>query len=175
MNIRELDKVIKTIWEKNIQEDYHNKLILNEDTMKNAIYFHLRKQFESIPEFNDLCIFTECTCYGFSSLRCRPDMIIVDKKIDEILAVFEMKYKSERCYKVEDLVYYDFKKLRSYMNTLETLNSKCQYYIVAITLGDFNRANWLDNRSKWAKGKVAELIAYSKNEKVKFEVITHNN
>lgn len=174
MNVNKLDQIIKNTWLKDIKDDYDHNLILNEDTMKNAIYFHLRKYFESTPEFNDLCIFTECTCYGFSSLSYRPDMIIVDTKSDEIVAVFEMKYKSKYCYKVEDLVYRDFKKLKSYMNTLDTVHQKCQYYVVAITLGDFDRANWLDERSKWAKGKVAELIAYEPNGVLEFQVIPHN-
>ena len=69
---------------------------------------------------------------------------------------------------------YDFHKLKEYMDTLDTVHSECQYYIAAITLGEFDRANWLDGRSKWAKGKVAELIAYEPNGVIDFQVIPHN-
>ncbi len=88
MNIKKLDKVIKNIWLEDIKDDYEHNLILNEDTLKNALYFHLRTYFENTPEFYDLCIFTECTDYGFSSLSYRPDMIIVNTKTDEIVAVW---------------------------------------------------------------------------------------
>ena len=101
-------------------------------------------------------------------------MIIVDKKTEKIVAVFELKYKSRNCHRVEDLVYYDFHKLKEYMDTLDTVHSECQYYIAAITLGEFDRANWLDGRSKWAKGKVAELIAYEPDGDINFQVIPHN-
>lgn len=93
MNTIVLDRKIKKIWKNNIQTDYDNGLILNEDTLKNALYFHLRTYFEGNTNFETLCIYTECTEYGFSSLSYRPDMIIVDKNTDKIVAVFELKYK----------------------------------------------------------------------------------
>lgn len=58
MNIKQLDKEIKAIWVKNIQVDYDNGLILNEDTLKNALYFHLRTYFENNTNFKNLCIYT---------------------------------------------------------------------------------------------------------------------
>ena len=60
------------------------------------------------------------------------------------------------------------------MKRLDTVHSECQYYIGAITLGEFNRPNWLDGRSKWAVGKVAELIAYEPDGIIKFQVVAHN-
>ena len=174
MRIKELDKIIKTIWLTNIRTDYDNGLILNEDTLKNTLYFHLRTYFEDNTRFKNLCIYTECTEYGFSSLSYRPDMIIIDKKTDKIVAVFELKYKSRNCHRVEDLVYHDFHKLKEYIDTLDTVHSECQYYIAAITLGEFDRANWLDGRSKWANGKVAELIADESDGHIKFQVVSHN-
>ncbi len=172
--IKKLDTTIKMIWEKDVANDYDHNLILNEDTLKNALYFHLRTCFEKTPELEDFCIFTECTHYGFSALNYTPDMVIVDIKTDKIVAVFELKYKSRDCHYVEDLVYYDIRKLKDYMNTLDTLHIDCQLYITAITLGDFNRPNWLDGRSKWAKEKVTELIAYEPQGLIEFTVIPHN-
>lgn len=172
--IKLLDTVIKKIWTENVADDYNHNLVLNEDTLKNILYFYLRTCFEKTPELEDFCIFTECTHYGFSSLNYTPDMVVVDTKTDKIVAVFELKYKSKNCHRVEDLVYYDFYKLKEYMETLETVHNKCQYYIAAITLGEFDRVNWLDGRSKWAKGKVAELIAHEPDGIIKFQVVSHN-
>ncbi|MBQ3528065.1 MAG: hypothetical protein IJA52_05890 [Clostridia bacterium] len=172
--IQKLDATIKKIWVKNIADDYNNDLVLNEDTLKNVLYFYLRNYFEKSPDFKDFCIYTECTQYGFSQLNYTPDMVVIDKNSNKIVAVFELKYKASNCYKVEDLVIRDFHKLKAYMDALDTVHSECQYYIAAITLGEFDRANWLDGRSKWAKGKVAELIAYEPNGIIKFQVIPHN-
>ena len=172
--IKKLDTTIKKIWEVEVADDYEHNLILNEDTLKNVLYFYLRNNFEKTPELEDFCIFTECTQYGFSALNYTPDMVVVDTKTDKIVAVFELKYKARKCYHVEDLIYRDFHKLKEYMDGLDTVHSDCQYYIAAITLGEFDRANWLDGRSKWANGKVAELIADESEGFVKFQVIPHN-
>ena len=172
--IKKLDTTIKKIWKESVADDYKHNLILNEDTLKNVLYFYLRSYFEKTPEFEDFCIFTECTHYGFSALNYTPDMIVVDTKTDKIVAVFELKYKARNCYRVEDLVKYDFDKLKKYIRSLDTVHSECQYYIAAITLGEFNRANWLDGKSKWATGKVAELIADESEGQIKFQVIPHN-
>ncbi len=172
--IKKLDTTIKKIWIEDVADDYDRNLILNEDTLKNVLYFYLRTCFEKTPELEDFCIFTECTHYGFSALNYTPDMVVVDTKTDKIVAVFELKYKSRNCHRVEDLVYHDFHKLKEYIDTLDTVHSECQYYIAAITLGEFDRANWLDGRSKWANGKVAELIADESDGSIKFQVVSHN-
>lgn len=101
-------------------------------------------------------------------------MVIINTKTDKIVAVFELKYKPKNCYHMEDLIYRDFHKLKEYMDGLDTVHNDCQYYIAAITLGEFDRANWLDGRSKWAQGKVAELIAYEPDGVIDFQVIPHN-
>ncbi len=172
--IKSLDTIIKKIWTENVSDDYKLNLILNEDTLKNVLYFYLRNCFENNSELKDFCIFTECTHYGFSTLGYTPDMVVVDTKTDKVVAVFELKYKSRNCSNVVDLVKFDFYKMKEYMNSLDTVHKNCQYYIAAITLGDFDRANWLDGRSKWAQGKVVELIAYEPNGVIDFQVIAHN-
>ncbi len=172
--IKKLDTVIKKVWKKDIANDYKHNLILNEDTLKNVLYFYLRTCFKTTPELENFCIFTECTEYGFSKLNYTPDMVIVDKLTNKIVAIFELKYKSRNCYQVEDLVKHDFYKLKDYMNIPDIIHSNCQYYVAAITLGEFNRANWLDGRSKWARSKVVELIAYEPNGVIDFQVVSHN-
>lgn len=173
MNFEQLDRTIKEIWINEIQKDYNDDMILNEDTLKNVLYHHLRSHLEKSFELNSFVIYTECTKYGFSTIHSRPDMIIVEKDTQKIVAIFEIKYKTVRNSRVEGAVYYDFDKIKEYINTLDSVHSKCNYYIAAITLGEYNRPNWLDGRSKWAKGRVNELIAYEPNETLSFQVISH--
>lgn len=173
MKVKQLDEIIKEIWLNEIQKDYNTGLILNEDTLKNVLYHHLRSHIEKSLELNDLVIYTECTKYGFSSIHMRPDMIIVEKATQKIVAIFEIKYKTIRNSRVEGAVYYDFDKIKEYINVLDSVHAHCNYYIAAITLGEYNRPNWLDGRSKWAKGHVTELIAYEPNQKLNFQIIPH--
>ena len=55
MRIKELDKIIKTIWLTNIRTDYDNGLILNEDTLKKHlvffIYVHILKIKQGLKVF----------------------------------------------------------------------------------------------------------------------------
>lgn len=54
MRIKELDKIIKTIWLTNIRTDYDNGLILNEDTLKTPcifIYVHILKIKQGLKVF----------------------------------------------------------------------------------------------------------------------------
>lgn len=173
MDMKKLDRVIKEIWKNELQNDFKNNLILNEDTLKNALYHHLRAHFEKDKSFSDLLIFTECNDYEFFNLKYRPNLIIATKNhekkstykdihINDVIAIFELKYKSDNCFKVEDKIYHDFDKLKSYKN----IYPNCQFYNMAITLGDFDRAEWLDiNEDEWAIGCVTELIAYEPNNK----------
>lgn len=184
MNTEKLDRIIKGIWMNELQSDYRNDLILNEDTLKNALYYHLRTHFEKDSEFNDLFIFTECNDYGFCEMGCRPDLVIATKDyskesnykriyIDEVLAVFELKYKAENCYNAADKIYCDFSKFKAY----KSLYPNSQFYNIAVTLGDFNRPAWLDKRqtNNWADGCVTELIAYEPGGALAFQIYSYNH
>lgn len=182
MNMNKLDRVIKEIWINELQKDFRKGLILNEDTLKNALYFHLRTHFGKDDSFKDLLIFTECNNFGFSDISHRPDLIIAKKNIanepnykdKKVLAVFELKYKSSMCYAVESEIYNDLHKMKDYKSTEDFKN--CQFYNMAITLGDFNRPNWLDKKAtnNWAKGCVTELNAYEPNGILEFQIYSYN-
>ena len=43
-----IDEAIKSVWKNEIKSDYDANWIMNEDGLKNALYFHLRKQLEPI-------------------------------------------------------------------------------------------------------------------------------
>ena len=57
--MRIIDEAIKLVWVDEIKRDYEENWIMNEDGLKNALYFHLRKQLEPILVENNLRIFTE--------------------------------------------------------------------------------------------------------------------
>ena len=42
--IQVIDEAIVSIWEHEIKADYENGWLLKEDTLKNALYFHLRNR-----------------------------------------------------------------------------------------------------------------------------------
>ncbi|WP_078427645.1 hypothetical protein [Alkalihalobacterium alkalinitrilicum] len=104
MNVKQLqlliDQTIKDVWVKNIFEDYQSSYLLKEDTLKNALYYHLRNQLQSILAKYNLRIFTEFHYKGVIA-----DLAIVvlnglddhtghlkDEVID-VLAIIEVKYK----------------------------------------------------------------------------------
>ena len=185
MLIEKLDRVIKSVWLNEIYCDFLSCKILNEDTLKNSIYYHLRTNFNYDINLKDLLIYTECTHYDFKKdLNYIPDIIIATKDftktpnyndcyINDVIAILELKYKSKNCYRVDKLVYNDYDKLHKY----KSLYPNAQLYNCAITLGDFDRAEWLDKEetNQWAKNCVTELNAYEPNEKIEFQVFSYNN
>lgn len=54
-----IDEAIKSVWVNEIRNDYENKRLLKEDTLKNAMYFHLRNRIGWLCDECDLRIFTE--------------------------------------------------------------------------------------------------------------------
>ena len=47
-------KTLRRIWEYDIPRDYNNRWLLKEDTLKNALYFHLRNQLGKLFDENDI-------------------------------------------------------------------------------------------------------------------------
>ncbi len=178
-----LNKKIIEIWETAISNDYKESYILNEDTLKIVLCHHLRNELEKHSKFKNYRLFTECTHFDFMKLtNMRPDIIIakiIPRKcngeyieIDDILAVFELKYLSNNA---EKPVYHDIDKFKKYIKRAE-MNIKCKYYVVAITPYEFNRPNWIDNNLKmysWTKGKVIELNGYKENGQMIFKSFIH--
>jgi hypothetical protein len=74
--VKLIDRTIVDIWENEIKSDYECGWLLKEDTLKNALYFHLRSKLGKVFENNDVRIFTEFTDDKFKGTGCRPDMII---------------------------------------------------------------------------------------------------
>ena len=163
--IQIIDDAIKSIWENEIRNDYENDRLLKEDTLKNAMYFHLRNRIGWLCDECDIRIFTEFTDWKFKATRKIPDMVIakVDMAKDvsylgdavtECLAVIELKYKSG--FAANKDIYADYDKLRFY---IEELNIGCKLYMGTIWEQEDDATSWERKNAAWAKGKVTELNA----------------
>ncbi|MBQ9853331.1 MAG: hypothetical protein IJO37_10525 [Ruminiclostridium sp.] len=173
-----LDRAIKETWTQSVEKDYTDAYILNEDTLKNVFYHHLRVRMEQNGDLGFLRIYTECTGFGFNQIyqkkHLRPDMVVANG--EQIVAVVEFKYKNMHCYDLEGEILRDYEKMRIYLRKGRCLDEKCQFYVATITPGEFSRPAWLDKRQTnyWAKGRVTELNAYMPDGEMKFDIISYN-
>lgn len=162
---RIIDEVIKTVWKNEIQSDYNENWIMNEDGLKNALYFHLRKQLEPILLENNLRIFTEFKDAEFQRKRYRPDMVIahVDMESDadywrqavtNCVAVIELKFKSNL--RDQEAIYADYDKLKEYIDELKI---EGKLYMATIWECEDDQTTWIRKNAAWAKGRVTELNA----------------
>ena len=144
---------IKYIWEEKIKEDYTDGWLLKEDTLKNALYHHLRNELSSVFAENDIRIFTEFTDGKFKGTNKRPDMVIATTHTKELIAVIEIKYKKAN---IVDPIYADYDKLEDYINRL---NVDAHLYMATIWEEFDEPTSWIRKNASWAKGKVTELNA----------------
>ena len=160
-----IDEAIQSIWENEIRNDYENRRLLKEDTLKNALYYHLRNRIGWLCDECDLRIFTEFTDDKFRGTGRIPDMVIarMDMKKDvrywgdavtECLAVIEIKYKANAGASRD--VFADYDKLRYYV---EKLNVESKLYMATIWECEDDPTTWERKNAAWAKGKVTELNA----------------
>ena len=150
-------------WEHEIKEDYAKGWLLKEDSLKNALYYHLRNKIGSIMEACDLRIYTEFTDGEFLQSGCRPDMVIVRVELGdtylrnavrECVAVIEIKYKNSL--NAKEGIYADYEKLREYV---EKLGVGCRLYMATIWECEDYPTTWIRKNAAWAKGVVTELNA----------------
>ncbi len=141
------------VWQEKIKEDYENGWLLKEDTLKNALYHHMRTELSDLLFQHNLRIFTEFTDDIFTEIHKRPDMVIADANTKECLAVIEIKYKKSN---VIDPIYDDYDKLQSYVEQLKT----CVHFYMATIWESFDKpTGWIRKNAAWAKNKVTELNA----------------
>lgn len=159
-----IDEAIISVWKNEIQNDYKNLWLLKEDSLKNALYFHLRTNLEKILDENDVWIFTEFTDCEFKHSGYRPDMVIakIDPDADvaywgdavtECIAVIELKYKSG--FAANEVICSDYDKLKYY---IETLGVNSKLYMATVWECEDDQTAWIDD-APWAKGRVTELNA----------------
>lgn len=160
-----IDEAIQSIWKTEIKHDYDENWIMNEDGLKTALYFHLRKRLAPVFAEHNLRIFTEFKDAEFSESGFRPDMVIagIDMNSDaecwrgavtDCLAVLELKFKSR--FLDKEAIYADYEKLRAYT---ERLDLSCRLYMATIWECEDDPTTWIRKNAAWAKGKVTELNA----------------
>ncbi|MBR3969741.1 MAG: hypothetical protein IKJ87_01505 [Ruminococcus sp.] len=174
MQTRELIKLIDTalidIWENNIKSDYECGWLLKEDTLKNALYFHLRNKLGAVFDYNNIRIFTEFTDCEFKGTGKRVDIVIarVNMKapsrywgddVTETLAVIELKYKTG--FAPNRIIYDDFDKLKNYA---KGIGIDAKLYMATIWEYEDDLVPWLTKPESWAKGRLTELNASYKND-----------
>lgn len=180
--IQMLDEALESIWENEIKADYEGGWLLKEDTLKNAMYFHLRNRLGKLFDENDIRIFTEFTDYKFKHSGYRPDMVIAKVNLDsnasywgdavtECLAVIELKYKTG--FTASEEIYADYDKLQYYV---EKLGVGSKLYMATIWEYEDDESAWAEEDSSWINGRVTELNAsYKRNtdNELQFYVVKH--
>lgn len=179
--IKETDRVIKQIWEKRISKDYDSYYLLKEDSLKCCLYYHLRRELETLLKENNLRIYPE---FYFSELHYKADIAIVQidpnseeehlaKMVLEVVAVLELKYTYGSSESTESWVKKDISKIKDY---IQNGKLKCQFYFAVIYEVEREALNWLDNEDAgdWAAGCVTELNAGYIEDEMKFEVNSYN-
>lgn len=179
--IQVIDEAIISIWQHKIKADYEAGWLLKEDTLKNALYFHLRSKLGKLFDENDIRIFTEFTDWKFKHRGYRPDMVIARVNTDSsesywghavtnCLAVIELKYKT--CFTASNEIYADYDKLRYYV---ETLGIDTKLYMATIWENEDDETAWADD-ADWTIGKLTELNASYKRDSdyvPQFYVVPH--
>ena len=163
-----IGKAIKEIWMKNIPRDFSEGYIINEDCLKMALCYHLRRKLSTVLKENDLRIYTE---KYFPGIKKKPDIIIAQLRDEheenslytsireeDVVALFELKFTSETAQSTADWVKDDLKKLKDYV---QKSKFQCPLYFAVIYEVECYWLHWLDKRStnNWASGRVTELDA----------------
>ena len=179
---KEIDRVIKDIWNKNIPKDFKSGYIINEDCLKMSLCYHLRRRLASLLNDNNLRIYTE---KYFSGIKKKPDIIIAQMRDEysentlydsireeDVVALFELKFISETAKSTADWVKADLQKLKVYVQKSDL---QCPLYFVVIYEVECEYLNWFDGRrtKNWAAGKVTELDAGWIDGKMQYEIYSY--
>lgn len=176
---KQIDATIKEIWSKNIPKDYKEDYLINEDCLKMALCYHMRRKMATLLKENNLRIYTE---KYLPELKKKPDIIIAEVKNEykesnlydsihpeNVVALIELKFQSDTTQSTADWIKEDIKKLKEYAG-YQTLI--CPLYFAIIYEVDCEWLHWFDKRStnNWAAGRVTELDAGWINGNMEFEV-----
>ena len=185
--IVKIDRAIKEVWINEIKKDLSNSYILYEDTLKNALYFHLRNKLSDLMEDNNIRIFTEFHDGKLATKGAIADIAIVkigDKKenhiknnIDKIYAIIELKYKGRQV--PIDPFISDVEKSIKYIRDKDL--KEIQFYLGFIHEGEFatSEISWLENKKqeRMVQGRLTELSAcyYEDKDEMIYTIISYND
>lgn len=173
---------VKEIWKNEIPTDYENYHLLKEDSLKNALYHHLRTRLNDafLTEHN-LRIYTEFSDGPLKKTGKRADLAIVKVEdseeyayigdsVSEVIALFELKYKAS--YTAIKSIQEDVEKIKEY---IEKDKINCQYYLVGIREIDAEQNHYINATDTWAKNRVTELTGSyeSSSNSVIFSIYEH--
>ena len=181
-NVRcKIDRVIKTVWLKEICEDYGSGKLLREASLQSSLYHHLRSHLEDVLEDNNLFIYPE---FYIPELKYRADMAIVQMDLSasgelstrasEIAAIIELKFEGGTAQGTVEVIKADLQKMKRYAKQLD---ENCQCYFGVIYETECEWLHWLDRRSTrhWADGCMTELNAGYLDGVMTFEVNSYNH
>jgi hypothetical protein len=186
MNLRQLqetiDRTIKEVWIEKIPNDYQSYYLLMEDSLKNALYFHLRTRLSNLLDSNNIRIYPE---YHYKD--CKADLAIVKLNdnpgksdhlrddVASVLAINEIKYKSGSSIQpFED----DIQKIKKYVDMKP--NDDTQYYLAFVHEAEYEfneEDSWLTaEQQEWAKGRLTELSGnyIEGQDEISWQVLSHN-
>lgn len=182
-----IDTIIKNVWTSFIPNDYKNKFLLYEDSLKNSLYYHLRTEFAELMECSNIRIYPEYQTYRKDEIRARIDLAIVefrefctenhlgDSEI-EILSAIEIKYVGYRKAD-DDAILSDVKKCLSY---LSKLSGSPHIYITFIqeAIYNCNSYNLLGKKKIKSKERLTELLGYipiknKESEEMEFHIVEY--
>ncbi len=166
---RKVHQTIKEVWLCDIKNDYNNYFLLKEDTLKNAIYYHLRNRLgDTFIKENHLAIFTE---YKIDTGQ-KIDLVVVEIDaikaktsylgdcVKKVIAVIEIKYKGK--YASDEIFNKDINKILGYSKVFRDVDSKL--YVAFVREKYFSSDNVTyflpDNKKTLAKNKIVEMLAY---------------
>ncbi len=154
---------IKDIWRNSLKEDYEKGWLWQEDSLKNAFYFHLRNALgEEFFETNGIRIVTEL---NLDDYYYRVDLAVarVDDEYElnytEPISIVEFKFKNSSC--APDIITSDIKKFQQLCK--DPAFASTHFYLAILHEEYYNRADvsWLDGRQwRWARTRLTELSGF---------------
>ena len=165
-------QTIMDVWHYDIKSDYNHHFLFKEDTLKNAMYHHIRNRLgDTFIKDNNLAIFTEYYIETNQKIDLVVVKIDVDKAkndylgncVEEIIAIVEMKYKGP--YVSEKHFINDVEKILVFTNQFTSEATK--FFLAFIREKYFladEVTNFLSFYEGYPSGRIVELLSYGSVE-----------
>lgn len=169
---KKIHETITEVWRYEIKSDYNQCFLLREDTLKNALYFHIRNRLgDAFMKDNHLVIFTEYKIDTNETIDLVVVKLDIEKAKDnklkdcvkEIIAIVEIKYKNQTA--SENIFINDVKKILNYTNKFKFEYTK--FFLAFIREKYFYEdevTNFLSEYEDVPSGKIVELLSYGSIE-----------